>query len=121
MKDEIIDNIKADLLYCYEDGYSTKEEYERKLDYITNLEKENENRISESLSYDLAVARIKELEQENKVLLEKYSIIQILYNSSKLKNDKAIEYINEWLDGKNNDDIIIAMNSLGNILQGGDK
>ena len=32
---------------------------------------------------------INELEQENKVLLEKYSTIQILYNSSKLKNDKA--------------------------------
>jgi hypothetical protein len=38
MKDEIIDNIKADLLYCYEDSYSTKEEYERELDYITNLQ-----------------------------------------------------------------------------------
>lgn len=32
--------------------------------------------------------------------------------------DKAIEYINNWLDGKNNDDIIIVMNNLGNILKG---
>ena len=39
----------------------------------------------------------------------------------KQRNEKAVEYINEWLDGKNNDDIIIAMNSLENILQGSDK
>lgn len=36
----------------------------------------------------------------------------------KHNRDKAIEYINNWLDGKNNDDIIISMNNLGNILKG---
>ena len=32
------------------------------LDDITNLQEKNKNRISESLAYDLAVARVKELE-----------------------------------------------------------
>lgn len=36
----------------------------------------------------------------------------------KKRINKAIEYINDWLEGKNNDDIIIAMNKLGNILKG---
>lgn len=107
-----------------------KEEMELLLDYITNLEKENENRISESLSYDLSVVRIKELEQENKVLLEKYSTIQILYNSSKLKNEKAVEYIKSHkqrhdIDGSiavlDEFDILASPKTLLSILQGGDK
>ena len=42
----------------------TEEKAFKFLNYIQNLQEENENRISESLSYDLATARVKELENK---------------------------------------------------------
>ena len=76
MKDEI-----KEILDFKEDGDYKRLSVDEMVilkDYITNLEKLNENRISESLAYDLAVARVKELE---------YRI------------DKAVEYIeNDFLN-----------------------
>ena len=57
-----------------QDKLISYEEAQIILDYITNLQEENKNRISESLSYDLVKAKIKDLEY---------------------KIDKAIEYIKE--------------------------
>ena len=65
--------------------------YDKFLDYITNLEQE---KISESLSYDLAVAKVKEL--ENRI-------------------DKAIEVL------KNTMYPDIAKDKALNILTGGDE
>ena len=62
--DGLFETLENDLL--------SRSQYKLLLDYITNLQEENKNRISESLSYDLAKAKIKELEY---------------------KIDKAIEYI----------------------------
>lgn len=44
--------------------------------------------------------------------------IMKMYEDYKLRVDRAIEYINNWLEGINNEDIIIAMNILENILKG---
>lgn len=80
--------------------------------------------------FDDLLNYIANLQEENKVLLEKYSTIQILYNSSKLKNDKAIEYIlnNKLYCFKYDDEELFeittdkkAKDELLNILQGGDK
>lgn len=84
MKDEELDMLIANVEY----------EPQQLKDYITNLQEENENIISESLAYDLAVARVKELE---------YRI------------DKAIEYINE------NGYIDLNGYDLLEILQGSDE
>ena len=85
------------------------EQYKKLLDYITNLQ------------------------EENKVLLEKYSTIQILYNSSKLKNEKAIEYVKNLknyrfeftFDNVDKHEIVGCTHNfvkdLLNILQGGDE
>ena len=101
------DKIKKCLIAGYDMDIISQEELNEYWNYITNLQ------------------------EENKVLLEKYSTIQILYNSSKLKNDKAIEYNQQIIkDTKDfyrpTEDIIysgdtlidIAMNNI-NILQGG--
>lgn len=99
LKDEIketLEYLKNDF-YTYGETYIkekckivTKKESHQLLDYITNLQQENENIISTSLAYDLAVARVKELE---------YRI------------NKAIEYINNsslnnWLYGAPDDDLL---------------
>ena len=67
---------------------------------------------------------ITNLQEENKVLLEKYSTIQILYNSSKLKNEKAIEYMNNYIeveDAPINERIKTEFKEVIRLLTGGDK
>lgn len=115
-----------------------KDEIKEILDKLQNYENykfrsENGRRYKEIEAWEieLLLDYITNLEQENKVLLEKYSTIQILYNSSKLKNEKAVEYNQQIIkDTKDfyrpTEDIIysgdtlidIAMNNI-NILQGG--
>lgn len=83
------------------------------LNYITNLQQENER-----------------LKEENKRIFSKVNDDELLISNAmnyaeaqdyKSRCEKAIELINAWLDGLNNDDIIILLNDLGNILKGGDK
>ena len=51
--------------------------------------------------------------------LEKYiEVKEQECNELQDRIDRAIEYINKWLDGEINEDIIISMNNLGNILKG---
>ena len=113
---------------------------------ITNLEQENENKISESLSYDLAVARIKELEQENdklKEVAENITTMTVCGDRKQIKNtaqykleiaqsriEKAIELIKghkkyqERLDKNDTNYSIMEIalcNRLLNILTGGDE
>lgn len=51
-------------------------------------------------------------------LLKYVDELQIEKENYKSRNEKAIELINAWLKGLNNDDIIILLNDLGNILKG---
>ena len=118
MKDEIIDNIKADLLYCYKDGYSTKEEYERELNYITNLQREvraNNDLIpyfkNKEKELKKKITNLQEEKERLKELCDKYEEehntafklwtmkmeeIPTYEEKKELQNriDKAIEYIN---------------------------
>lgn len=64
--------------------------------------------------YDIPIV-IEELEKAEDTIRK----LQKENQQLKHNRDKAIEYINNWLDGTNNDDIIIVMNNLGNILKGG--
>lgn len=75
---------------------------------ITNLQEENEK----------LKAYIKYLEEYKPNYYKGEKIYGIDYKS---RIDKAIELINAWLDGFNNDDIIILLNNLGNILNGSDE
>jgi len=134
MKDNIKEFIEfrtdEDGTYFYYNDKDNIEQWSYKLDelkdYITNLQKENERLKKDYGSLMQDNAYTLELEQENKVLLEKYSTIQILYNSSKLKNDKAIKYIKEHIRIDDEYPAYMEMlveekNELLNILQGGDK
>lgn len=104
---------------------------------ITNLQEENENRISESLSYDLAKAKTKEIREKNIFLqdkIEKYkkSNEEYIELNKELyyRIDKAIEYIENDMpyleepddDYENNHKMVEYDNSvLLNILQGSDE
>ena len=66
--------------------------------------------------------KYKTFEELKEELGDRYDKLMYDMNLELLKQKyKAIEYINKWLEGKNNEDIIIVMNNLGNILQGKDK
>ena len=66
--------------------------------------------------------KYKTFEELKEELGDRYDKLMFDMNLELLKQKyKAIEYINKWLEGKNNEDIIIVMNNLGNILQGKDK
>lgn len=104
MKDEIIDNIKADLLYCYKDGYSTKEEYERELDYITNLQNEN-------MKYDQCLTELTDnykdlqkeltnLQEEKEIIAKDFKEVSEKYFFTKSRNEKAIEDIDLLISGR---------------------
>lgn len=113
MKDEIKEIL--DRLKIKSDRYNHHLKY--------NMSYENKD---EDYKAYLLLDYITNLQDENKVLLEKYSTIQILYNSSKLKNDKAIKYIKEHIRIDDEYPAYMEMlveekNELLNILQGGDK
>ena len=120
---EILDAWKnKKYILAYTSNYdSAREQNEKLLNYITNLEQElkqtqelalehqrinrelreeNKNIISESLSYDLAVARVKKLE---------YRIDKAIEKTEKL-------YKNAYKYGANNDTIVFY--ELLNILKG---
>ena len=111
---------------------------DEQLKYVANL-------ISQDLEKDKEIERLKENERlkiqlnnaDNKNLelieelnkeIDRYEdtiSFELGYDRAskdyKSRIGKAIELINAWLEGFNNDDIIILLNNLGNILNGDDE
>lgn len=103
---------KRYFISCGENDYLlTNDEIKCLLNYITNLQKENENLLYEINGY------LKEKEE----LKEKINKLE----DYKQRNEKAVEFIKEWWYEKNTRDInrIVSLGDkridLYNILQGG--
>ena len=98
------------------------------LNYITNLQKENEDLLYEINGYLEEKERLKKkitFNEKSRRKMQQSLMEQI--ETYKLRNEKAVEYIKEWWYEKNTRDInrIVSLGDkridLYNILQGGDE
>jgi uncharacterized protein (UPF0335 family) len=84
-----IETHKKDLMVEFKDGYYEVVENAT----FDDIEWNYENKISESLSYDLAKARIKELEEENKNLKNKIEKATLEVASCDWNNKFVLEVV----------------------------
>ena len=98
------------------------------LNYITNLQKENEDLLYEINGYLEEKERLKKkitFNEKSRRKMQQSLMEQI--ETYKLRNEKAVEFIKEWWYEKNTRDInrIVSLGDkridLYNILQGGDE
>lgn len=122
MKDEMLENIKADILYCYKDWYITEEQYKRDLDYITNLQEENKEwqMIFDTFSkrpyaHRYLEEKKKELGNDKIIGLDSEMVYKDYYDC-KTRNEEATNYLlDKYVTGKLDDE---EVNNVVRILKG---